>query len=250
MSFLENILGSLIRAVYNAVSTMMSAEPASISFLAISIIITTFIFKTLMIPLIISQMKTQRTTQIIQPKQMEIQRKYKNNPEVMQQKLKELYAEHKHNPMGGCLMLLIQMPIILAFFAVMRNPALHIFGDAAGTMDIAKNFFWIPNIENPDSLLYGLPLINAATQFLYARMTMANQSQANTANDPQAAQMQSMNNMMMYGMPLMMFFFARTMSAGLILYWAVGNLIDIFYRMIIRKVYFNKEEGSANEVRH
>lgn len=249
MNFLQNILGNLIRVVYEFLNNVMATEPESISFLAIAIIITTFIFKTLLIPLTLSQIKTQKVTAIIGPKQQEIQRKYKNNPEMMQQKLKELYAEHKHNPMGGCLLLLIQFPIIIAFFRVMQNPELYIFG-ATGVTDFAKNFFWIQDLTKPDPLIYGLPLINAVTQFLYAKMTMSNQPKPDPKGDPQMAQMQSMNSMMLYGMPLMMFFVARSLSAGLILYWAVGNVIEMFYRFIIRKAMGRDEGGTANEIRN
>ncbi len=243
MSFLQNILGSLIRVVYQGVSQLM-AEPASISYLAIAIIVTTIIFKLLLLPLTMNQIKSQQQMAKITPLQQELQRKYKNNPEVMQQKLKELYAEHKYNPMGGCLQLLIQMPIIIAFFGVMREPGIYIFNDPAAAAQIAKNFLWIPNLENPDVILWGLPLLNAASQYLYAKLTMTQSSKPAGGDDKAAAQMQSMNTMMMYVMPIMMFFFARTMPAGLILYWIVSNLVEILFRLTIKRVQHNQEEGT------
>ena len=243
MSFLQNILGSLIRVVYNGVSQIM-AEPESISYLAIAIIITTIIFKVLLLPLTLNQIKSQRQMAKIQPLQQELQKKYKNNPEIMQQKLKDLYAEHKYNPVGGCLQLLIQFPIIIAFFGVMREPGTYIFNDPAAAAAIAKNFFWIPNLENPDVILWGLPLINALTQYLYAKLTMQQQS-SNQKDDKMAAQMQSMNTMMMYVMPIMMFFFARTMPAGLILYWIVSNIVEILFRLTIKRAHQAQEEGTA-----
>lgn len=241
MGFLQNILGSLIRFVYEGVSTVFSQEPASISFLAISIIITTIIFKLALLPLTLKQIRSQRDMQKVQPLMQEIQRKYKNNPEIMNQKLRELYKEHNYNPAGGCLPLLIQMPIIIAFFWVMREPGKYIFENPAMAADIAKNFLWIPNIEKPDVLLWGLPLINAASQYGVAKLSAANQQRANDDN-PQAAQMQSMNTMMLYGMPIMMFFFARSIAAGVIIYWITSNLIEILLRTVFKRMYMTREE--------
>ena len=120
MSLLRNILGSLIRVVFQFVSSVLPQEPASISYLAISIIITTIIFKLAMLPITLKQIRSQREMQKMQPLMQELQRKYKNNPEIMNKKLQELYKEHNYNPAGGCLPLLIQFPIIIAFFGVMR----------------------------------------------------------------------------------------------------------------------------------
>lgn len=241
MNFLKSILGSLIRVVYQGVSQVIPTEPASISYFAIAIIVTTVIFKVLLLPLTLNQIKSQKQMAKIQPLQQELQKKYKSQPDVMQKKLQELYAEHKYNPMGGCLQMLIQLPIIFAFFGVMREPGLYLFQDPQVYAGIAKNFLWIPNLENPDAILWGLPLINAVSQYLYTKLTMT--TQAPQGDNKQAAQMQSMNSMMLYMMPIMMFFFARSMSAGLILYWITSNLLEIFFRLTIKRGDPKPEEG-------
>lgn len=243
MGFLRDILGTLIRFVYEGVSSVITQEPASISYLAISIIITTIIFKLAMLPLTIKQIRSQRDMQKVQPLMQELQKKYKNNPEIMNQKLRELYKEHNYNPAGGCLPLLIQMPIIIAFFGVMREPGLYIFNNPDMAANIAKNFFWIQNIELPDAVLWGLPLINAGTQYLVAKLSTANQQQP-AASDKQGSQMQSMNTMMLYGMPIMMFFFARSMAAGLIIYWITSNIIEILLRTVFKRIYQTREENA------
>ncbi|MDI9502563.1 MAG: YidC/Oxa1 family membrane protein insertase [Tissierellia bacterium] len=239
MSLLRNILGSLIRVVFQFVSSVLPQEPASISYLAISIIITTIIFKLAMLPITLKQIRSQREMQKMQPLMQELQRKYKNNPEIMNKKLQELYKEHNYNPAGGCLPLLIQFPIIIAFFGVMREPGLYIFDNPAMAADIAKNFFWIPNIEFPDQILWGLPLINAASQYLVARLSMQNTQQGEQAQ----AQAQT-QTMMLYAMPIMMFFFARTISAGVIIYWITSNIIELLLRTVFKRVYEVREEGT------
>jgi YidC/Oxa1 family membrane protein insertase len=75
-----------------------------------------------MLPLAIKQIKSQEKMSRIQPLINDIQKKYKNDKEKLSQEMMKIYQEHKYNPFGGCLPLLIQMPIILSLFAVIRNP--------------------------------------------------------------------------------------------------------------------------------
>ena len=73
-------------------------------------------------PLGLSQQRSMRMMQLLQPKMKAIQERYKSNPQVMQQKLMEFYKEHKFNPMGGCLPLLIQMPIFILLYSALISP--------------------------------------------------------------------------------------------------------------------------------
>ncbi len=86
-------------------------------------------------------MTSMRETQKIQPLMQEIQRKYKNDKERMNQELMRLYKEHKVNPMGGCLPLIIQMPILILFFQVLREFEYFI----PNTMIKDGGFLWIQN---------------------------------------------------------------------------------------------------------
>ncbi len=86
------------------------------SFYAIAIIITTIIFKLILLPISLHQSKSTEKMNEIQPKMKEIQNKYKNDPQTQQTKMMELYKEYNYNPMSGCLIILIQFPIIIAFF--------------------------------------------------------------------------------------------------------------------------------------
>lgn len=228
IGFLGNILGSLLRFVYDIVAQTLASEPEVISFYAIAIIITTIIFKLALLPINLQQSKSTRKMSEVQPLMKEIQTKYKNDPKTMQIKMQELYKEHKYNPASGCLILLVQMPIIFAFFAVFRDPQAYAFSDPGFYASMAKNFLWIPNLENPDSLLWGLPLLAAATTFLQSK-TM---STGNT--DPQA---QSTQKIMNYMLPIMIFMASRGFAAGLALYWVVGNIFTIIQQFITNKKY-------------
>lgn len=228
IGFLGNILGSLLRFVYDIVAQVFPSEPENVSFYAIAIILTTIIFKLMLLPINIKQIRSTRKMSEVQPLMKEIQTKYKSDPATMQIKMQELYKEHKYNPASGCLILLVQMPIIFAFFAVFRDPQAYAFSDPGFYASMSKNFLWISNLENPDGLFWGLPLLAAATTFLQSKTMSMNAS--NT--DPQA---QSTQKIMNYMLPIMIFMASRGFAAGLALYWVIGNTFTIIQQFITNK---------------
>ena len=124
----------------------------------LTIVLFTLVIKLIILPLDIKQRKSMRAMQDLQPKIDAINKKYEKDPEKKSQKTMELYKKEKVNPMGGCLPLLIQMPILFAMFAVMR----HIGGEqvvamyetaAAGGTFVPESFLWIKNIWQPDNIM-------------------------------------------------------------------------------------------------
>lgn len=226
-TFLGNILGSLLMFVYNMISSIGN-EPAHFSYYAMSVIITTIIFKILLLPIGIKQSKSMKVMGKIQPELQKIQEKHKDDPMVQQKKMAELYREHKYNPASGCIMLIIQLPIIIAFYRVMQDPVTYAFKDPAVYQAINKSFFWISNLETPDHLLYGLPLLAAVTTYL---QTVFMQT-GGAANE----QMQSTQKTMNIFMPIMIFMMARKFPAGLALYWVVSNGFGVIQQVLINKI--------------
>jgi YidC/Oxa1 family membrane protein insertase len=209
-------------------------EPAYISFYAIAIIITTILFKLILLPLNLHQAKSTRKMAQVQPLMQQIQTKYKNDPQTMQVKLQELYKEHNYNPASGCLPLLVQFPIIIAFFSVFREPAKYAFTEPGFYEAMNKTFFWISNLDQPDALLWGFPLLAAVTTYLQT-LTMPTAANA----DPKSAQtMKSMNTFM----PIMIFFMTRGFAAGLALYWVVGNIFTIVQQLISKRSLLKVKE--------
>ncbi len=97
----------------------------------LGIILLTIIVRAAMWPLGLSQQRSMRTMQLLQPKMKAIQERYKSNPQVMQQKMMEFYKEHKFNPMAGCFPLLIQMPIFILLYSTLMSPQfIQIAGDS------------------------------------------------------------------------------------------------------------------------
>lgn len=227
-AFLGKILGSLLRFVYDTILSIGSGtEPENFSYYAMAIIVTTIIFKFMLLPIMLKQTKSTKMMSEIQPKMKQIQDKYKNDPNTMNVKMQALYKEHNYNPMSGCLPLLIQFPIIIAFFAVFREPAKYAFTEPGLYDSINKVFLWIPNLDKADPIMFGLPLLAAATTYLQSKL-MAPPSDGN-------AQAASTQKMMTMFLPVMIFFSARSFPAGLALYWVLGNIFTIFQQLITNK---------------
>ncbi len=97
----------------------------------VGIILLTILVRLAMWPLGVSQQRSMRTMQMLQPKMKAIQERYKNDPQQMQQKMMEFYKEHKFNPMAGCFPLLIQMPIFILLYSALMSPQfIQMAGDA------------------------------------------------------------------------------------------------------------------------
>lgn len=231
-AFLGNILGGVLKFIYNIVSNI-GTEPEILSFYAMAVIIATIVFKLLLLPLNIQQIKSTKKMSELQPQMKEIQTKYKNDPQTQQAKLQELYKTHNYNPAAGCLPLLIQMPILFAFLAVFRDPAKYAFTDPGFYESMNKTFFWIKNLDVPDPYLWGLPLLAALTTYIQSAIM------APPSTDPQA---QATQKTMNYFLPIMIFFSARSFAAGLALYWVISNIFTI-----IQSLISNRSLGKVKE---
>ncbi len=223
-AFLGKILGSLLRFIYDIIINM-GTEPSNFSFYAMAIIMTTIVFKLMLLPINFQQTKSMRVMSEIQPKMKEIQDKYKKDPQTMQTKMQALYKEYNYNPMSGCLPLLIQLPIIIAFFAVFKDPAKYAFTEPGLYASISKVFLWIPNLDNPDPYLWGLPLIAGATTYLQSKLMTPSSSGGNQ-------QAESTQKMMTIFLPFLIFFSAKNFPAGLALYWVLSNIFTIIQQLI------------------
>ncbi len=236
-NFFAKPLGALLKWVFDLVSKVGGTEPKIVSFYAIAIIITTIIFKFILLPLGLAQSKSTKKMQEIQPKMQEIQKKYKDDPQTLQAKTMELYKENKINPFGSCLILIVQIPIILGFFRALRDPIQYVFKSKEAYNAINKTFFWIKDLEKPDPYMWGLPLLAALTTYLQSKLMNVQTEQ--TGMDSQAQNTQNAMNIML---PFMIFFAAKGFPSGLALYWVVGNLFQIIQQLIV-----NRSSGEIKE---
>jgi YidC/Oxa1 family membrane protein insertase len=187
----------------------------------VAIMLLTVIVRVIFWPITHKGTESMRRMQALQPQLKEIQTKFKDNPQRMQQEVMKFYKENKVNPMGGCLPMLVQIPVFIALFVVLRS---------AIELRFSK-FLWIRDLSEPENLFAGmvplvgslniLPLLMSATMVWQQKMTPS-------GGDPQQ------QKMMAIMMPIMMLFFFYTMPSGLVLYWTTSNLIMII-QMLIKK---------------
>jgi len=200
----------------------------------IAIILFTLAVKALLFPLTAKQLRSMRALQELQPQIKEIQERYKNNPQKAQQAIMELYKKAGANPFSGCLPLLIQMPILFALFSALRkffDPVHH-----PSYVDLSHaGFLWIPNLGQPD--LVWLPLLVAAATFLQQYVTVL----------VTTGQFDSNQRMMTIMMPLFIGWLARTLPAGLSLYWVVFSLCGVLEQFFLRKQFQRGREKSLRD---
>lgn len=176
-----------------------------------AIIIITFILKLLFFPLTHKSYKSMKEMQKLQPKMTELKEKFKNDRDAMNKAVMELYKTHKVNPMGGCLPMLVQIPV---FFGLYRALMYSI------ELRHAPFMLWITDLSAKDPY-YVTPIIMGATMFIQQKMTPSNM-------DPVQAKM-------MLALPVVFTFMFLNFPSGLVVYWLVNNVLTILQQMYINK---------------
>ena len=193
---------------------------------ALVIIIITAVVKFLLYPVYKNQILTTANMADMQPKIQEIQRKYANDKETMNQKLAEFYQEENYNPAKGCMPMVIQMVVIMALFAVLRNPMTYISSEEM-YFAIHESFLWIKDLSQPD--LWILPLLAGVFTFLSQWLNkLTNPTMQGNSN--------MMMTVMMYFFPIMIVWLARSYPSGLALYWFVGQFIQVFFNLRLNQI--------------
>ncbi len=188
---------------------------------AFAIIAITVILKLLFWPLTQAQTRSMKRMQELQPQIKALQEKYKDDPAKQQKKMMEFWKENKINPLGGCLPMLLQLPIFFGFFKMVRT-AIELRGARfLWACDLSKSdtLFLIPGLNFPFN---PLPLLMGATMLWQARLS------------PPSPGMDPVQQKIMKYMPLMFLFILYDYSAGLTLYWTVQNLLTIAQMKLTR----------------
>ena len=223
-SFFATIIGYPVQWIYSLINNY-----------GITIIIVTILVRLCLIPLYAKQMKNSAKMSAMQSKQKEIQARYANDRVKMNEEINALYQKEGISPMSGCLPLIIQLPIIWGLFALLRNP-LQYMTSTNMIAAVHESFLWIPDLSQPDSWI--LPIIAGLTTYLTSilgmSMTASGQAQSN-----------GMMNSMKYFMPIMIFLMGRSFPAGLALYWAIGNCVQIVQSWFLNKR--NKKKQAQEE---
>ena len=226
MGIIAKPIGYLLMLIYKLVGNY-----------GISLIILTFIVKLALYPLYAKQIKSSADMAEMSSKAQDIQRRYANDREKQNEEMQKLYAEVGFNPMSGCLPMLIQFPIIMGLFALLRNPMKYM----PANMIFAnhESFLWIKDLAQPDPWI--LPIAaGVATYFAFAMNSAMTMQQPGAS----AGQNKAMNAIMKYFFPLSILWLAGSYPAGLAIYWAGGQFMQIFFNIRINKMRenINKEK--------
>ena len=191
------------------------------------IIIITLAVRLILYPMYKKQVKSQKDMQDLQPKLKELREKYKDDKEKQAKAMMNMYKENKVSPFSSCLPLLIQFPLFIAVYQVLRDGLTK-----PESLDLLYSFVSRPEIINPAFLGYFdlsvpnaiLAVIAGAAQFWQAKMLMQKQPAVKGKGSKDEGMMANMNKQMTYIMPVMIIFFGMTLPSGLALYWIVSAL--------------------------
>ena len=225
-SGIVKVVGDLFHPIFTLFGWLLAQFYQIIPNYGVAISLLTILIMGVLTPLTVKSTRSMMAMQALQPELKKLQQKYKG-PEhraQMNEEMMRLYKEHKINPLGGCLPMLIQIPVFIALFVVLRSAIELRFA----------SFLWIKDLSEAENLfpfgfsipLLGwsainiLPILMAVTMFWQQKLT------------PSTGDAQQQKIMMF--MPVMMLFFFYTMPSGLVLYWTTSNLIMII-QMLIKK---------------
>lgn len=189
----------------------------------LAIIVLTLLVRIVTAPLMMNQMRSAERMRAVQPRMKALQERYKDDRQRQSEELMKLYREEGINPLGGCLPLLLQFPVLVGLFYGLRSSI---------GLRHAHFVSWIDDLSQPDLLvtLPGvdfpirlLPILMGASMYVQQKMTPT------TGMDPTQARM------MLIMMPAMMLLISYTFPSGLVLYWTVSNLLGIGHQYWIRK---------------
>lgn len=228
---LNNLFVQFFNSINNFVFSIIPNKNYSYG---LAIIILTIIIKALLIPFSVKQIKSSVLMSALQPQLKKLQDKYKSDPQKMQAETMKLYKEKNVNPFGGCILLIIQYPILIALYYVFYS--LNIKG---------IGFLWISDLSQKATFsnwtTWILPVVSGATTYLSGVLTMP------PSSDPaQKKQTTTMN----LGMSVFLLWMSWNFSAALVLYWTVSNLFQMIQSKVIISSVTAKLEAEKNETLH
>lgn len=187
-----------------------------------SIVLLTLIVRVILYPLSYKGMVSMQKLKDLAPKMKEIQERYKGDPQKLQMHMMELYKKHGANPLGGCLPLLLQIPVFFAIYRVLYN-AIELKNSAW--------IFWINDLSAIDPY-FVLPVLMGVSMYVSQRLTPSN------FTDPMQEKIFKM-------LPwfFMVFFIIFPFPAGLVLYWTINNIFSIIQQMSINAMLERKKQA-------
>jgi YidC/Oxa1 family membrane protein insertase len=185
-----------------------------------SIVALTIIIRIVLYPLTYKGMVSMQKIKEIAPKIKEVQARYKGDPQRTNAAVMDMYKKHGANPLGGCLPMLLQIPVFFAIYRVLLN-AVELQG--------AEWALWINDLSRMDTY-YVLPILMGASMYYQQKLT------PNNFTDP-------MQEKVFKFLPIIFTFFFITFPAGLVLYWLVNNIFSIAQQFIVNQQFKNAKDA-------
>ena len=193
----------------------------------VAIIVLTIIIRIILFPLSFKGMVGMQKMKELAPKMKDLQAKHKGDPQKLQAAMMELYKKHGANPLGGCLPLILQIPVFFAIYRVLYN---------AVELKNAPLMWWIHDLSVMDPY-FVLPLLMGLSMYLQQALTPTN------FTDP-------MQEKVFKWLPVIFTLFLITFPAGLILYWTINNVISIIQQLAINKMLEKRKLKEIEEHTH
>jgi len=191
----------------------------------LAIIVLTILVKLILWPLTAQATRSQKKMQSLQGPMSKLREKHKGNSQKLNQEMMKFYKEHKVNPFAGCWPILIQIPIFLGMFWMLRSAA-ELYG---------QSFLWATDLSEQDHVaqvqgfsLNVLPILMVITQWFQMKLNPMQMG-------PELSDAQRINAKMMRFMPFMFLIFLYFFSSALVLYWTIQNLMTILQTLITKK---------------
>lgn len=235
MSFIKSIISKILyQPLLNALIFLVWLIPDHN--VGWAIIILTIIIRIILLPSSMNATRQQKKMRDLQPEIQELQSKYKDDKQKQSQELMKFYKEKKINPLGSCLPLLVQMPILIILYYVFRNgldtSRFSLLYSFVPQPEYIKTVFLGIDLAKPD--LWILPIIAGVLQFVQGwQITPPSPKGGNKEKKPEMAQM--MTKQMLYLMPLFTIFIAGKLQAALPLYWIVTSVFTIVQQWWVLK---------------
>ncbi|MBU1077191.1 MAG: membrane protein insertase YidC [Spirochaetes bacterium] len=221
-------IGKLITKMGNLFLDVLIMIKKIVGNYGLAIILFTILIKLILYPLTHKQFESMVKMQKIQPIITQVREQYKKDPQQMNKELMQVYKKYKVNPLGGCLPLIMQMPIFFAMWDMLQY-----------SLELrTASFLWIKSLALPDTIGYlGSIQINILPIIMGVTMLM---QQTQTGTDPKQKKM-------MYFLPMIFLIFFWQMPSGLVLYWTVQNILSIGQQFLIKKYQRVEIGGNSNE---
>lgn len=208
----------------------------------LSIIILTIIVRLILTPLVLKSTKSTARMQVLQPKLMEIQQRYADDPQRQAEEMQKFYAENKFSPLGGCLPLLIQMPILIALFTLLRDLPKYFEGTSFSFYGILPDLTVTPGTMWVEGIGVALPYL--ISLLLFALLTIIpTLYQSRNQTGQQASSMRTMSIVM----SIMMLWMGWNLPAGVLLYYDVSTMWQVIQQVFVTRRVMEKAKAEEEE---